>query len=181
MSDDFLNMPKTFEPFQDSSGFSEDVLKTSEKVPKHWWCLFILQRMQINWFGKIIARIGGFIPLKKPEREAWVNDPHFHCLDVSFVIKSVGTNRFSYFLLFLFCARKLMNFKTFGGWEKLACLADNRRGEKLKWARDDPASFEPLRASRAQSSRTSRARRSLFPPLQLGKSENRPAPKRKQL
>ena len=181
MSDDFLHMPKTFKPFQDSSGFSEDVLKTSEKVPKHWWCLFILQTIQINWFGKTIARIGGFIPLKKPEREAWVNDPHFHCLDVSFVIKSVGTNRFSYFLLFLFCARKLMNFKTFGGWEKLACLADNRRGKKLKWARDDPANFEPLRASRPQSSRTSRARLSLSPPLRLGKSKKRKVPKRKQL
>ena len=34
MFDDFLSMPKTFEPFQDSSGFSEDVLKTSEKFPK---------------------------------------------------------------------------------------------------------------------------------------------------
>ena len=31
---DFLNIPKTFEPFQDSSGFSEVVSKTSEKVPK---------------------------------------------------------------------------------------------------------------------------------------------------
>ena len=34
MCDEFLSMPKTLEPFQDSSGFSEGVSKTSEKVPK---------------------------------------------------------------------------------------------------------------------------------------------------
>ena len=34
MSDDFLNMPKTFEPFQDSSRFSEGVPKTPEKCPE---------------------------------------------------------------------------------------------------------------------------------------------------
>ena len=33
MSDDFLNMPKIFEPFQDSSGFSDGVSKPCEKVP----------------------------------------------------------------------------------------------------------------------------------------------------
>ena len=46
MSDEFLNMPKTLELFQDSSGFSEGVSQTSEKVPKQCRRLFVLQTMQ---------------------------------------------------------------------------------------------------------------------------------------
>ena len=136
---------------------------------------------RVDWFGKTTARIGGFTPLKKREREASVSHSQVYCMDVPFVIKSVVANGFSYFLFLLFCARKIMSFKTFADWEKLACLADHRRGEESKWALEDPATFEPSRASCPQPSRTSRARLSLFPPLRLRKSEKRPVPKRKQL
>ena len=45
MSDDFLNMLETFEPFKDSSEFSEDVSKlTSEKVPKQCCCSFFCKQ-----------------------------------------------------------------------------------------------------------------------------------------
>ena len=152
MSDDFLNMPKIFEPFQDSSGFSDGVSKTSEKVPKQCWWLFVLQTM---WFW--ISTDWRIHPLKKPEREASVSHSHVHYLDVSFVIKSVGANGFSNCWVLVFCARKWINLTTFGGWEKLSCVAGSRRGEKSKWARDDPTNFEPSHASRAQSSWDSRA------------------------
>ena len=63
---------------------------------------------------------------KKPEREASVSHSHVHYLEVSFVIKSVGANGLWFFLFFLFCATKLINLKTFGGWEELPCLATLR-------------------------------------------------------
>ena len=123
MSDYFLNMQNTFKPFQDSSGFSENVLKTSEKVPKQCSCLFILQTMQF-WIS------ADSLPLRSVNGKILSVTHTF--TGVSFVIKSVGTNGFSYFLFLLFCTRKLINFKTFGGWEKLAYQADHRRGEKSK-------------------------------------------------
>ena len=88
--------------------------------------------MPIYFGNNAVLDFGGFTSLKKRELEASVSHSYVYCVDVSFVIKSVGANGFSYFLFLVFCARKLMNFKTFGGWEKLACVADNRRGETLK-------------------------------------------------
>ena len=130
MSDDFLNIPKIFEPLQDSSGFSDGVSKTSEKVPKQCWWLFVLQTM---WFW--ISADWRIHPHKKHEWEACVSHSHVHYLDVSFVFKSVGANGFSYFLFLLFCARKWINLKTFGGWEKLTCVVGGSRDEKSKCAR----------------------------------------------
>ena len=147
------------------------------------FCARSRPKKRTKTYNKELCRGSGFRRIhfpKKHEWEAFVSPPNVYCVNV-FEIKSVGTNAFSYFLFLLFCARKLINFKTFGGWEKLGCLADHRRGDKSKWARNDPALFQPSRASRPQSFRTSRARRSLFPPLRLGKSEKRPVPKRKQL
>ena len=103
-----------FEPFQESSGFSDGISKTSEKVPKQCWSLFVLQALGgVTDFGKTLTCIGGLIPLKKPEREGCVSHSHVHCLDVSFVITSVSANEFSYFLFLLFCPSKSINFKTF--------------------------------------------------------------------
>ena len=88
--------------------------------------------MPIYFANNTVLDFGEFTPLKKREREASVSHSHVYSVDVSFVIKSVGANEFSFFLFLLICARKSMNFKTFGGWEKLACLADRRRGDKSK-------------------------------------------------
>ena len=123
ITDDFLNMPKIFQPFQDSSGFSEGVTETSEKAPKQCSSLFVLRQTMWFWISvdwliwqNKVARIGGLTPLKKTEREACVSQlAHVHWLDVSFVIsQSVGANGFSYFLFLLFCSRKWINLKTFG-------------------------------------------------------------------
>ena len=85
------------------------------------------------YFGNnAVLDFGGFTSLKKREREASVSHSHVNYVDMSFVIKSVGANGCSYFLFLLFCARKLMNFKTFRGWKKLACLADHRSGDESK-------------------------------------------------
>ena len=138
---------------------------------------WLINHLEKQWHGFP----GGFTPRKKPERETCVGYSHVHCVDVSFVIKSVGANGFSYFLFLLFCARKWMDLKTSGGWEKLACMTGRRTGEKSKWARDVPANFEPSGASRAQSSWASRARLSPLRPLRLGKSEKKPIQNRKQL
>ena len=88
--------------------------------------------MPICFGNNAVLNLSGFTSLKKREREASVSHSYVYSVDVSFVIKSVGANEFSCFLFLLICARKSMNFKTFGGWEKLACVADNRRGETLK-------------------------------------------------
>ena len=88
--------------------------------------------MPIYFANNAVLDFGGFTPLKMREREASVSHSHVYCVDVSFVIKSVGANGFSYFLFLLFCTRKLMSFKSFGGGEKLVYLADRRKGDKSK-------------------------------------------------
>ena len=54
--------------------------------------------MLIYFANNAVLDFGGFTSLKKREREASVSHSHFYCVDVSFVIKSVGANGFSYFL-----------------------------------------------------------------------------------
>ena len=103
MSDDFQNISKTFEP------------KVSEKLPKKSQSSADDCAVQdfggsgfrrIDSFGKTMARIVRFIPLKRPEQEACVSHSHVHCVDASSVINSVRAKGFSYFLFLLFCLRK---------------------------------------------------------------------------
>ena len=83
-------MPKTFEPFLDSSGFFSDVCQKLQfrKSPEAVLLpICFANNAGLDFgglIGKKIARFCGLIPLKKPERDASVSHLHACCLDVFF-------------------------------------------------------------------------------------------------
>ena len=101
MSDDFLNMPMIFEPFQESSGFSDGISKTSEKSRSCVdGCLFF--KLWAEWL--IYQNHDTYILAdSSPLRSL---NGKLVSVTLTFVIKSVGANGLSFFLFLLFWASK---------------------------------------------------------------------------